>query len=106
MREVGGVTASSASLVFMHALYHAKKAWSINACNILRVSTEKKTRGRPALPEEQRGIQIPYRVWPQTVEALREIGELTGEACGVILNQLIARELERIRRVCERRRLK
>jgi hypothetical protein len=53
-------------------------------------------RGRPALPPEQKGVQIRHRVLPATRDALIEISAQTGEAAGAILDRLVAREHRQI----------
>ncbi len=57
--------------------------------------TQRKRRGRPALPEEQRGVQIRHRVLPSTRLALTEIAAITGETAGEVLDRLVAIEYRR-----------
>ena len=64
--------------------------------NYFAMSEAKRPRGRPALADEQRGVQINYRVPPSVLEALRKISKATSEPCGAILIRLILRELERV----------
>lgn len=70
------------------------------------MANEKSLRGRPTLPDEKGSIQIPHRVWLQTAEALREIASLTGKTAGTILNGLIAKELDRLQSLEDRKRKK
>jgi hypothetical protein len=60
------------------------------------MAKEKRKRGRPPLPLDIRGVQIRHRVRPATRDGLIEISELTGEACGDILDRIVAKELSRV----------
>jgi hypothetical protein len=60
------------------------------------MAKEKRKRGRPPLPLDIRGVQIRHRVLPATRDALVEIAELTGDACGDILDRIVAKEFNRV----------
>jgi hypothetical protein len=60
------------------------------------MAKEKRRRGRPPLPIEERGVQIKHRVLPMTRDSLIEIAEITGEACGEVLDRVVARERRRV----------
>jgi hypothetical protein len=56
------------------------------------MTSRKLERGRPALPPDQKGVQIRHRVLPATRDALLEISAQTGETAGAILDRLVAQE--------------
>lgn len=76
----------------MSSLYHEKQDVSIFGLKIRSMPTQRKRRGRPALPEEKRGVQIRHRVLPSTRIALAEIAAITGETVGEVLDRLVATE--------------
>jgi hypothetical protein len=69
---------------------------SIVDVNYFIMSEAKRSRGRPALSDEERGVQIHYRVAPSVLSALRKMAVITGEPCGAILARIILKECERV----------
>lgn len=66
--------------------------------SIIHMKNHGGKRGRPALPADLRGVQIRHRVLPLTRSSLIEIGALTGEVAGAVLDRLVAKELRRVQR--------
>jgi hypothetical protein len=71
--------------------------------DVINCQVERRKRGRPKLPSDEKGVQIYHRVLPATRDALAEIAEKTGEACGEVLDRLVAREHQRLSTVRARR---